>query len=125
MTPQERKVMELALETSKNKLTALKLANEQEHGFIGCIPSHWADKAKQIAEGPIAYPNAERAQQAIALIKVLLKSTPPQRTFVGLTDDEIRHIYICTTGWSISDNNPMLVDFAENIETKLKEKNGF
>jgi hypothetical protein len=52
-----------------------------------------------------------------------LFTTPPQRTWVGLTDEEIRHIYICTTGWSISDSDPMLVDFAENIEAKLKEKN--
>ena len=54
-----------------------------------------------------------------------LYTTPPQRTFVGLTDDEIRHIYICTTGWSISDSDPMLVDFAENIESKLRSKNGY
>ena len=54
-----------------------------------------------------------------------LYTSPPQRTWVGLTDDEIRHIYICTTGWSISDSDPMLVDFAENIESKLRSKNGY
>jgi hypothetical protein len=56
-------------------------------------------------------------------VGTMLYTTPPQRTWVGLADDEIRHIYICTTGWSISDSDPMLVDFAENIEAKLKEKN--
>lgn len=52
---------------------------QPQQELVGCIPSHWVDKAKQIADGPIAYPNAERAQQAIALIKILLKSTPPAR----------------------------------------------
>lgn len=52
---------------------------KQRHEPVGCIPWHWVDKAKQIADGPIAHPDAERAQQAIALIKILLKSTPPQR----------------------------------------------
>ena len=61
--------------------------NEQEQWFVGCIPSHLVDKAKQIADGPIAYPNAERAQQAIMLIKILLKSALPQRK--PLTDGEM------------------------------------
>ena len=50
-------------------------------------------------------------------------NTPQQRTWVGLTDEQIKHIYISTTGWSISDSDPMLVDFARAIEAKLKEKN--
>ena len=94
--------------------------NEQEPGFVGCIPSHWADKAKQIAEGPIAYPNTERAQQAIALIKILLKSPPPQRTWVGLTDDEVAQaMYRADAIFT----GPMQFKFAKEIEAKLKEKN--
>lgn len=65
--------------------------NEPEQGYVGCIPWQWVDKAKQIADGPIAYPDAERAQQAIALIKILLKSTPPQRK--PLTPSQVQKIW--------------------------------
>ena len=56
-------------------------------------------------------------------ITKLEEAQQPQRIWVDLTDDEIRHIYICTTGWSVSDSDPMLVDFAKNIESKLRELN--
>ena len=45
--------------------------------------------------------------------------TPPQRTWVGLTDEEIASIYMNHT------DRPMHAhwDFARSIEAKLKEKN--
>jgi len=49
--------------------------------------------------------------------------TTPQRTWVGLTDEEIFEIFRCT-GTSNSDINPyVLLDDARKIEAKLKEKN--
>ena len=48
-----------------------------------------------------------------------LYTTPPQRTWVGLTDDEIlkfRDIVPNTLGYD-------LIEFAQAIEAKLKEKN--
>jgi len=43
-----------------------------------------------------------------------IKTTPPQRTWVGLTDEEISEIAI--------KNPPMVHEFARAIEAKLKEK---
>ena len=49
-----------------------------------------------------------------------LYTSPPyvatERRRKPLTDKQIKHIYICTTGWSISDGDPMLVDVARAIE---------
>jgi hypothetical protein len=45
---------------------------------------------------------------------------PPQRTWVGLTDEEIK------SQWAVfwEDNcHPWAIDFARAIEAKLKEKN--
>jgi len=42
---------------------------------------------------------------------------PPQRTWVGLTDDERLQIYLKSNGIEFYKN------FAMNIEAKLKEKN--
>ena len=52
---------------------------------------------------------------------VPLYTTPPQRTWVGLTDEEIG---LLTTGdgWSHLET-PVLALFARAIEAKLKEKN--
>ena len=51
--------------------------------------------------------------------RMLVYTTPPQRTWVGLTDEEIqkkRHLIDWTAGWSYN-------TFARAIEAKLKEKN--
>jgi hypothetical protein len=45
---------------------------------------------------------------------------PPQRTWVGLTDDEVKHEWGV---WKAS--LPRYVGFAKGIEAKLKQKNGF
>jgi hypothetical protein len=48
-----------------------------------------------------------------------LYATPPQRTWVGLTDEEIKEIHnewrhkVCSTAWG----------YEQAIEAKLKEKN--
>jgi len=45
---------------------------------------------------------------------------PPQRTWVGLTDDEVKHEWGV---WKAS--LPRYVGFAKGIEAKLKQKNGY
>jgi len=45
--------------------------------------------------------------------------TPPQRTWVGLTDEEIKTICV-ENGW---DSSWQSMRFARAIEAKLKEKN--
>jgi hypothetical protein len=46
---------------------------------------------------------------------VYINTTPPQRTWVGLTDEEISDIAI--------NNPPMVHEFARAIEAKLRSKN--
>ena len=48
-----------------------------------------------------------------------LNTTPPQRTWVGLTDVEIDYLLVSTAG----ENEETHISFARAIEAKLKEKN--
>ena len=50
----------------------------------------------------------------------LLYTTPPQRTWVGLTDKEIKHIYSSHGGQSYTRG---ILNFARHVETELKDKN--
>ena len=46
---------------------------------------------------------------------------PPQRTWGGLTDEEIDYLLVSTAG----ENEETHISFARAIEAKLKQKNGF
>ena len=48
-------------------------------------------------------------------------TTPPQRTWVGLTDEEIK---LLSAEWRIV-YGAWMDDFAKDIEAKLKQKNGY
>ena len=49
---------------------------------------------------------------------IALYTTPPQRTWVGLTDEEVKH------EWEVwRANIPRYAGFAKGIEAKLKERN--
>ena len=54
-------------------------------------------------------------------IAVPLYTTPPQRTWVGLTDEDIGDAYVA---WDDT-NGASFADFARAIEAKLKQKNGY
>ena len=82
-------------------------------------------KAAQPAQEPVAFYNPQHggfywakpttisAPQAVDIVPLALYTTPPQRTWVGLTDeDEI--------DWEDGGN---LKDLVKAIEAKLKEKN--
>ena len=61
----------------------------------------------------------ERPEESIAVEKITaLYTTPPQRTWVGLTDEDI---------WAVLQfrgYNTDAIEIAKAIEAKLKEKNG-
>ena len=72
-------------------------------------------------------PKTQPEQEPVGINEVILDSirgssevvAPPQREWVGLTDDEIirlRHLYDPTAHWSLD-------MFARAIEAKLKDKN--
>jgi hypothetical protein len=48
-----------------------------------------------------------------------IKTTPPQRTWVGLTDEDLK---LLSAEWRIV-YGAWMDDFAKDIEAKLKEKN--
>ena len=52
-----------------------------------------------------------------------LYTTPPQRTWVGLTDEEIQECY--SEAYKIVQGRQLEIAFYKTIEAKLKEKNGF
>jgi len=64
--------------------------------------------------------SAEKMHEAIAALKERL-AQPPQRTWVGLTDEDIGDAYVA---WDDTDG-ASFADFARAIEAKLKQKNGY
>ena len=66
-----------------------------------------------------------------ALIEMLYERLPeifhrPQRTWQGLTDEDIWDVFGGRIGTSNSDVNPIrLLADARKLEAKLKQKNGF
>ena len=59
-------------------------------------------------------------QDSKEMILYLLEEIPPQHTWVGLTDEEVKH------EWEIwRANIPRYTGFAKGIEAKLKQKNGY
>ena len=58
----------------------------------------------------------QAAQKVLDAMQHLL--TPQQRTWVGLTEEEVEKIYRAVNG------NEFPLDFYVEIEAKLKEKNG-
>ena len=117
---------------------------EHNPNHIGALPIEvchqiWGTKGKGISmtqpeQEPVAleekfllllwdYQELERAFEKVTGGKWVRKSNTPQRTWVGLTDEEIWET-ISRIGTSDSDVNPYakLAD-ARAIEAKLKEKN--
>lgn len=64
-------------------------------------------------------PDGITAQEAISEVIELLDPLPPQREWVGLTDEEIDNAFFDRTNFVKVD----LRVFAKDIEAKLKEKN--
>jgi len=61
----------------------------------------------------------KRSRRELARRIVSLYTTPPQRTWVGLTDEDLK---LLSAEWRIV-YGAWMDDFARDIEAKLKEKN--
>jgi len=75
---------------------------------------------QEIEQEPVAWIWKDmRGQEIVSLFEPRLNSVPlythPQRTWVGLTKDEV-------DSWNLPDH-PTVFEFAQFIESKLKEKN--
>ena len=55
---------------------------------------------------------------------VPLYTAPPQREWVGLTENEIKHLWYEACQTNLELTSQLIVHLARNIEAKLKEKNG-
>jgi hypothetical protein len=99
------------------------LAQTQEPK-IGCV-NHDCDKCKAQTQEPVATVTSETGNPEITMswwhepalpVGTKLYTTPPQRTWVGLTDEERQEIW-----WSCEQQTP--TTFVKAIEAKLKELN--
>jgi hypothetical protein len=125
-------------EVLKQMVEALECALSDDKPYIDkCKQAIQAGK-KAIAElesqKPFAYVNVEMRRlefahnyvkwdtpTTIKLDKIPLYTHPPQRTWVGLTDEEQSFIYDQVK--QIVDSKPFWVRFADAVEAKLREKN--
>ena len=130
MTPQERKVMEQALE-ALNKLTDVFLDTEGNHGDYEQKALNQGNKAIDAIEEALAQPGQEPLTEngmyrlgyhnSYGFGEAYGKANAPQRTWVGLTDREINELWI-----SLHDdfgNPPSATGYERAIEAKLKNKN--
>jgi len=120
------KEMEQPAPVQQEPVALLLLQSKQnfERNFGPCWQADWiySDLAELLDTTP---PQPEQEPDDIASIlacRDMLDAQPvPQRTWVGMTDEEIkkmRHLIDWTAGWSYN-------TFARAIEAKLKQKNGF
>ena len=105
----ERLAQEKALQALHNENERLGLYKD---AYAEQEPVAWIDAEKRTFEwnGPVLWTTPTVA----VLNKIPLYTTPPRRTWVGLTDDEIA---------LINADYPHPQGFARAIEAKLKEKN--
>ena len=115
MTPQERKVMELALEALR---MPIKFWNKTQYIKV--------QEAIEVAEKALAKTEQEPATKEqireAMIFNLPLYTTPPQRTFVGLTDEEKKNIFLKWYGkhWAYTEQVQAVMN---SVEAKLKELN--
>ena len=102
-----------------------RMAQTQEPK-IGCV-NHDCDKCKTQTQEPVAWFRYQQGSRVYYDSKKWddcqpLYTTPPQRTWVGLTRDEQSFVYSNLHN-ATSREDSFWVDFANAIEAKLKEKN--
>lgn len=86
-----------------------------------------ADRLTQPEQEPVAWADMDVRGEDKGLSwtpghfhKTPLYTTPPQRPWVGLTDDEIRAL---ASWWPSYDQMPALIVLAKDIQENLKERN--
>jgi hypothetical protein len=102
------------------------LAQTEQEPKIGCV-NHDCDKCKTQTQEPVAWFRYQQGSRVYYDSKKWddcqpLYTTPPQRTWVGLTRDEQSFVYSNLHN-ATSREDSFWVDFANAIEAKLKEKN--
>ena len=93
MTPQERKVMELAFEALKENQHLV--ADNQPHAYVMEYNSI-IEKCEQALAKTEQEPATKEQIREAMIFNLPLYTTPPQRTFVGLTDEDIERIKLLT-----------------------------
>jgi len=104
----------MSKEAMKLALEALELVNLE---FVCGNGSHHAKKDRH--EWDEDCPITDRWKKAITTLREALAEQPAQRTWVGLTDEDIDIAFDDTQEGGGFD------EFARAIEAKLKEKNGW
>jgi hypothetical protein len=66
----------------------------------------------------------QRCGKRVGGIDSIHTCTPPQRTWVGLTDEEIKPCWYEACQTDLELTSQLVVYFAKAIEAKLKERNG-
>ena len=135
MTKEEREVMRMALEA----LEDLGMKHFESTGEVLYKETFTAIKEAlaQPEQEPVAYWNfnsgfshcmIDQLNEAAKKNSAPLYTTPPQRTWVGLTDEEILAVNMSTVTKLIDepivcDTDHNIVQLGKAIEAKLKEKN--
>ncbi len=116
---------------------ALRLALEALKQIDEAMPFPVAKLAQKVIKEALAQPELEpccyggiahdcHAGEGCRIVN-RMKATPPQRTWVGLTDKEIEAIWkiamFADYGIGAELSNQPFVHYARAIEAKLKEKN--
>jgi hypothetical protein len=123
--------LRLALEALKNAYWPTDSDLLPAHNIKECGEAITAIKAAlEAKDGPVAFINVEQRKlewakymswdtpTVINLPKIPLYTTPPQRTWVGLTDEELYEIR-----FSQEINDTRIIHLFRKLEAKLKEKN--
>ena len=129
----DREIMKLALEALENHSGNYKLSKAEcvKHEIVITAikealaqpeqkPVAWESLLGAVARGWCYEENANKTMDsdlAVAIAKEVqaLYTTPPQRTWVGLTDEEIEMI--------VENKRAAHWEFVRQVEAKLKEKN--
>ena len=116
MTPQERKVMELAFEALKENQHLV--ADNERHAYVMEYNSI-IEKCEEALAEPEQEPATKEQIREAMIFNLPLYTTPPQRTWVGLTEEDLK---LLSAEWRIV-YGAWMDDFARDIEALVKEKN--
>jgi hypothetical protein len=81
-----------------------------------CCPQLNQDPAKDKLDFWALFDETQRLRAELKF-----NTTPPQRTWIGLTDEEIKSL---PSWWPSYEDAPALIQLVKDVEAKLREKNG-
>jgi len=113
--------MEKALRLALEALEKISMGGDPRRADLAITAIKSALKAK---DEPVAWMNAHdvgfKKSEFGNTPTIPLYTTPPQRTWVGLTDEERGQVY---ADWRFNGGNSSNLELCRAIEAKLKEKN--